>query len=99
MIYSFIDTLMCLTHLTRLSKKEKERLLDSYFVRKGRKYNFTITKKELGITNTKPGDDYRFLYSDKNTHLVLSLIERLHLRFQTQGDASDSEERYDEVSD
>ena len=36
MIYSFIDTKMCLTHLTRLSKKEKERLMDSYFIREGR---------------------------------------------------------------
>ena len=36
-VYSFIDTKMCLTHLTRLSKKEKQRLMNSYIVRQGRK--------------------------------------------------------------
>ena len=35
-VYGYIDTKMCLTHLTRLSKSEKERLMNSYFVRKGR---------------------------------------------------------------
>ena len=49
MIYGFIDLKMCLTHLTRLSKKEKERLLDSYFVREGKEYSIEINKRELGI--------------------------------------------------
>ena len=46
-IYAFIDTKMCLTHLTRLSKSEKERLLNSYFVRQGRSHTLTIQAEDL----------------------------------------------------
>ena len=40
LIYSYLDTKTCINRISILNKKERESLMNSYFVREGRSHNF-----------------------------------------------------------
>ena len=91
MIYSYIDTKTCLTHLIRLGKKEKERMMDSYFIREGREHTFTASKEKSHIRKAPYWSinefDNPFCHSisifDKNAHLLINLVDKIRLDFST----------------
>lgn len=84
---------MCLTHLTRISKIEKDWMMKSYIVREGRSNVLQIDKDDLFQENYRylpPKNSFKnnstksvFFY-DENMDLLINLTEKITLIFDTR---------------